>query len=376
MQRFGNLVEASDGGAAPSVDDVVHGLSREAQPSGQFGVTHIFFCMAQRRLSCEGMAFFFIVPVIGVKFFGCKGTAKNGTDGLPEAEKTIHFCVKCIVLHELSFSLMRHCRPNFIIFATDMEERYSRNRLYLSEEDQERIKHFRILLGGAGIGSVIAECALRFGFESITVVDGDRVELSNLNRQNYQYDDIGKYKAECLARRLKKINPSADVRFIADFIDSDNVAGMISDCDIAVNALDFKSDIPFLFDRLCAEKGLHVLHPYNLGWAGLVTVIDPFGRQVSTLSDGEYCGFELKMAGYVRDSLVSVAKGQDWLDGIITQYQKEAAVLPPPQLSVASWIVAGLCVDVMFRIATERPVKYFPEFYLSSLSFDGVAPLK
>jgi len=38
------------------------------------------------------------------------------------------------------------------------------------------------LLGGAGIGSIIAECALRFGFENIVIVDGDRVELSNLNR--------------------------------------------------------------------------------------------------------------------------------------------------------------------------------------------------
>lgn len=54
-------------------------------------------------------------------------------------------------------------------------ERYSRNRIYVSEEEQERIKQVRILLGGAGIGSIIAECALRFGFENITIVDGDKV---------------------------------------------------------------------------------------------------------------------------------------------------------------------------------------------------------
>ena len=38
-------------------------------------------------------------------------------------------------------------------------ERYSRNRIYISEEEQERIKQVRLLLGGAGIGSNIAECA-------------------------------------------------------------------------------------------------------------------------------------------------------------------------------------------------------------------------
>ena len=46
-----------------------------------------------------------------------------------------------------------------------MEERYSRNRLYVSEKEQSIIKDYKIFLGGAGIGSIVAECALRFGFE-------------------------------------------------------------------------------------------------------------------------------------------------------------------------------------------------------------------
>ena len=63
-----------------------------------------------------------------------------------------------------------------------MEERYIRNRLYVLPEEQQLLKDFHILLGGAGIGSIIAECALRFGFENITIVDGDFVEESNMNR--------------------------------------------------------------------------------------------------------------------------------------------------------------------------------------------------
>lgn len=87
-----------------------------------------------------------------------------------------------------------------------MEERYNRNRIYVSEEEQDKTRETRILLGGAGIGSIIAECALRFGFEDIVIVDGDKVELSNLNRQNYEKRDIGKSKAECLAKRLQRGN--------------------------------------------------------------------------------------------------------------------------------------------------------------------------
>ena len=47
-----------------------------------------------------------------------------------------------------------------------MEKMYSRNRIYIKPDEQEKIKHFRVLLGGAGLGSVIAECALRLGFET------------------------------------------------------------------------------------------------------------------------------------------------------------------------------------------------------------------
>ena len=80
-------------------------------------------------------------------------------------------------------------------------DRYNRNRIYVSPEEQEKVRDTRILLGGAGIGSIIAECALRFGFEDIVIVDGDKVELSNLNRQNYVKSDIGKPKAESLAQK-------------------------------------------------------------------------------------------------------------------------------------------------------------------------------
>jgi len=60
-----------------------------------------------------------------------------------------------------------------------MESRYSRNRIYIKPNEQEQIKNTPILLAGSGIGSVITECALRLGFEKITIVDGDQVELSN-----------------------------------------------------------------------------------------------------------------------------------------------------------------------------------------------------
>lgn len=89
--------------------------------------------------------------------------------------------------------------------------RYARNRIYISNAEQDDIRNCKIFLAGCGIGSVIAECALRIGFENITIADGDIVEESNLNRQNYIYSDIGLSKSNSLSRRLYDINPAANI---------------------------------------------------------------------------------------------------------------------------------------------------------------------
>ncbi len=243
---------------------------------------------------------------------------------------------------------------------------YNRNRIYVSDEEQEKIKQTRILLGGAGIGSVIAECALRFGFENMTIVDGDKVEESNLNRQNYVRSDIGKMKAETLCKRLLKINPKASISFVNQFITKENVKDIISGHNIAINALDFKDDVPFEFDRICSTQKIPVLHPYNFGWAGFLTIVSPQGYQLSEISK-QPVGFELKVAEYVSRYGEFWNMPISWLEKVIEEYRKEKGLLPPPQLAVASWIVAGHCVNAMYNLATGREVKYFPKFYFSSL---------
>lgn len=248
-------------------------------------------------------------------------------------------------------------------------ERYNRNRIYISTEEQEIIRHTPVLLGGAGIGSIIAECALRLGFEKITVVDGDKVEESNLNRQNYLTSDIGKYKAEALCERLLRINLNAKVTPVHTFITKENAESLIEGHRIAVNALDFKDDTPFVFDRICSEKQIPVLHPYNFGWAGFVTIVKPGSHQLVELlkEDEDAKGFELRMAEYISRYNAFWNTPVSWLEKTIETYRAEGGILPPPQLSVSSWITAGHCVNAMFNLATGKEVKYFPKFYLSSL---------
>lgn len=178
-----------------------------------------------------------------------------------------------------------------------MEDLYSRNRFYITQKEQELIRNTRLLFGGAGIGSNIAECALRFGFERITLIDGDKVEMSNLNRQNYQRSDIGKYKAEALADRLLKINPDADIKFHCEYISEDNISRLVDNCDIAVNALDFRNDIPLKFDERCRAMNVPILHPYNFGWGGLLMIVTPDSLPISSImKNSNPARFELEMA--------------------------------------------------------------------------------
>lgn len=247
-----------------------------------------------------------------------------------------------------------------------MKNRYNRNRLYITNEEQESIKNISILLAGAGIGSVIAECLLRLGFETLTIIDGDIVEVTNLNRQNYTEKDVSTSKAEALKKRLLLINSEAKITIHNCFLTPDNVDQYIGVHKIAINALDFTSEVPLLFDSLCQKKDIPVLHPYNLGWAALVLVISKkSGLDILKKTDEPFN--ELNVVGYVSNYMRNSGNQQEWLEEIVDKYKKEDKELPPPQLSIASWQAAAVCTSVAFDIATNKPIKIFPEFYFTTI---------
>lgn len=253
-----------------------------------------------------------------------------------------------------------------------MESLYSRNRIYLTYKEQELIREKQILLGGAGLGSQIAECALRLGFENITVIDGDKVELSNLNRQNYAYSDIGRYKAEALADRLLSINPNANIKFACEYIDKSNIDRLVCNCDIAINALDFKNKIPFEFDMRCKELGVNVIHPYNFGWGGMILIVSPSGVPISSLFRQDInCKCELEVAEYIDgySQFWGISENK-WLHDVINIYQKEDLTLPIPQLSIGALLAAALATNAMVNISLGKSFKTCPDFYLASFMGD------
>jgi molybdopterin/thiamine biosynthesis adenylyltransferase len=245
---------------------------------------------------------------------------------------------------------------------------YRRNYLYINSETQETLKDFHILIGGCGLGSVIAECALRLGFENICIVDGDKVELSNLNRQNYIHNDIGKFKVESLKDRLLQINQHARIEAIPEFLTKENINGYLDKgFDVAINTIDFTSEIPFLFDEICYGANIPVLHPLNLGWGGGVIVIDQHSQSLKELQS-DFRGFELCLARHILKELKQVGEVPVYLSEIIEKYSavKKDGV-SPPQLSVGSFIVASICTTLMYDLCLKKRVKTFPKIYFHSV---------
>ena len=245
-------------------------------------------------------------------------------------------------------------------------DRYNRNLIHINTENQNLIKDYKILIAGCGIGSYIAECLLRLGFERLTIIDGDLVELSNLNRQNYTEMDIGRNKAEVLRNRLLAINSDAKIETITEYITVENLSRLKIDHKVSINALDFSTDAPFLFDDACCRLGIPVIHPYNLGWACFVTVITAESRNMKSL-DHTHKVFELNVGDFIINNLRKENISTKWIENFLEEYQKTALIAPPPQLSIGVNLLSGLVSHIIFNIATNIPVKQFPESYYLSL---------
>ena len=100
-----------------------------------------------------------------------------------------------------------------------MEDRYSRTINLIGEEATGRLRAASVaVIGCGGVGSYAAEALARAGIGRITLMDGDAVAESNLNRQLVALTStLGRNKAEVMAERIRDINPTAEVRALGGF---------------------------------------------------------------------------------------------------------------------------------------------------------------
>ena len=249
-------------------------------------------------------------------------------------------------------------------------ERYQRNYIYLTADQQQQLAKPRVVLGGVGLGSVVAEVALRLGFTRFVLIDGDTVEESNLNRQNYCQSDVGVSKVAAARERLLAINPEAEVTTFAGYLTPENLADHLKPGDLAINALDFDTDAPFAFDRHCQSQGIPVIHPLNFGWAGAAYVVTPDSETLASLY-GPEGRFEFPLIDHTLEQLRE--RGEMRLAGLEQLRAEYPKYLPdsPPQLSVGAHLAAALTARLLHQLALGETVRTFPWPYYTSTESPG-----
>lgn len=92
--------------------------------------------------------------------------------------------------------------------------------------------------GLGGLGSCIALCLARAGIGKLILIDYDRVELSNLHRQQYKPGQIGLLKTEALAENLKEVNPYIRLETVTERITEENFSEILKNAQIICEAFD------------------------------------------------------------------------------------------------------------------------------------------
>jgi len=94
------------------------------------------------------------------------------------------------------------------------------------------------LVGCGGLGSNAAAMLVRSGVKKLTLIDFDRVDESNLNRQLFFRDQLGELKTEALAATLRRIHSDLELRLVSEFMTPENLVAHVSDADVIIEAAD------------------------------------------------------------------------------------------------------------------------------------------
>ena len=156
----------------------------------------------------------------------------------------------------------------------------SRLESLVGEENIQKIKNLKVLiLGLGGVGGYTVESLVRCGINNITLVDGDTIKPSNINRQIIATSkNNNKYKTKEWKKRIKRINPDAIVNIINTHITEDNMEVLFSDnYDYIIDCCD-TSKVKIKLIKECDKKGIKLVSSM-----GMANKMDATRIKISTL---------------------------------------------------------------------------------------------
>ena len=150
--------------------------------------------------------------------------------------------------------------------------------------------------GLGGLGSNITIHLARAGIGKLMLIDFDRVDITNLHRQQYKASQIGMYKTEALAKNLREINPYIELEAHTERITEDNAANLLQGADIICEAFDDAECKAMLTNTVLSElPDKYLVAASGMAGMGSVNIIKTrkitsrfylSGDEASDVSDG------------------------------------------------------------------------------------------
>lgn len=110
------------------------------------------------------------------------------------------------------------------------------------------------IAGAGGLGSNIATYLARSGVGRIVVADYDRVEFSNLNRQNFNLSHLGLFKVDAISEVISGINPEIEVIGFTEKLDAVSIPRIFGGCDVVCEAFDDPAEKAMLVETVAAMR--------------------------------------------------------------------------------------------------------------------------
>ena len=141
-----------------------------------------------------------------------------------------------------------------------------------------------LIIGLGGVGSYAVESIVRSGIEKVIIVDSDKIDISNLNRQLMTlHSNIGRYKTDVIEERIKDINPKCTVIKHTKFINKENVYELFDEkIDYIIDACD-TLEVKKELIKISVNKNIKLISSM-----GTANKLDPTRLKITDLSKTSY----------------------------------------------------------------------------------------
>lgn len=176
---------------------------------------------------------------------------------------------------------------------------YDRITKLIGETNIKKINNTTVaVIGLGGVGGSALECLVRSGIENIIIVDFDKIDITNLNRQIISnIDNIGNSKVEEWTKRINIINPSTKVTPLNLKLDMNNIEELFNlKFDYLIDAID---DIPMKEEiiKRCLTNNIEIISSMGTG-----NKLDPSQLEITDIKNTSYDPIAKRIRKYMKDN--------------------------------------------------------------------------